>query len=221
MRYAIKRTKVAQMKKILIVLLVGFSLLLISGCTNKESEPFNEENVRLTNEILELEKLISEKDKEINDLKMVNSDETTKLRDLRESLDMVRFSSYARLDDYNDTFDNLEFIYKIHSDYVIKDDWYVINEEYFQIELLDYANAKKVDFYSLRLESDIGPILVFSDTNPSDGWTYTNENIGEIINKQIPSFKGVYYEPYFLIYTEVTLEDGNRLRTSKLPIYYK
>ncbi|WP_154669820.1 hypothetical protein [Bacillus niameyensis] len=47
MRYAIKRTKVAQMKKILIVLLVGFSLLLISGCTNKESEPFNEENVRL------------------------------------------------------------------------------------------------------------------------------------------------------------------------------
>ncbi|WP_062105643.1 hypothetical protein [Bacillus niameyensis] len=134
---------------------------------------------------------------------------------------MVRFSSYARLDDYNDTFDNLEFIYKIHSDYVIKDDWYVINDEYFQIELLDYENAKKVDFYSLRLESDIGPILVFSETNPSDGWTYTNENIGEIINKQMPSFKGIYYEPYFLIYTEVTLEDGNRLRTSKLPIYYK
>jgi len=207
------------MKKIFIILLLGLGLLLISGCTNKDLVSFNEEKVRLTNEILELKKLISEKDEEINHLKKVNSDETTKLGELRESLDMVRFSSYARLDDYNDTIDNLKNIYKINSDYVIKDDWYVINEDYFQIELLEYENAKKVDFYRLRLESGEGPLLVFSDTNPTDGWKYTNDNIGEIINMQKPPSNGLSYEPYFFIYTEVTLKDGNVIRTSKLPIY--
>jgi hypothetical protein len=131
-----------------------FGLLLISGCANKDLESFNEEKVRLTNEILELKKLIAEKDEEIVHLKKVNSNETTKLGELRKSLDMVRFSSYARLDDNNDTFDHLKNIYKIDSDYVVKDDWYVINADYFQIELLGYENAKKVDFYSLRLESE-------------------------------------------------------------------
>ncbi|WNS77330.1 hypothetical protein RRV45_10200 [Bacillus sp. DTU_2020_1000418_1_SI_GHA_SEK_038] len=207
------------MKKTFIVLLIGLGLLLISACSNKDLESFNEEKVRLTNEILELKKHISEKDEAINHLKKVNSDETTKLGELRESLDMVRFSSYARLDDNKDTFDNLKNIYNIKSDYVIKDDWYVINEDYFQIELLEYENAKKVEFYSLRLESEEGPILVFSDTNPTDGWKYTNDNIGEIINKHKPHSNGASYKPYFLIYTEVTLKDGNGIRTSKLPIY--
>ncbi len=48
-------------------------------------------------------------------------------------------------------FTNLEEIYKIHSNHEIKDDWYLIKDDYFQIELLQYENAKKVDFYTLRV----------------------------------------------------------------------
>ncbi|MBP2239641.1 hypothetical protein J2Z40_000194 [Cytobacillus eiseniae] len=207
------------MKKIIIVLLIG--LCLISGCTNKALEPVNEEKVQLTSEIVELKKLISVKDVEINKLKKVNIDANTKLGELRESLDLVRLSSIARLDDYNGTFDDLVKVYRLNSDYDIKDDWYVINDDYFQMGLLEYENAKKVDFYSLRLESDEGPTLLFSDTNHKDGWTYTNENIKEIINKQKPPSNGFSFEPFFIIYTEVTLEDGSRISTSKLPIYNK
>lgn len=197
-------------------------MLLISGCTSKNLHAFNEEKEQLTNEILELNKLISEKNEEINLLKEINSNKTTELRELTESLEMVRASSYFRLDDYNDSFYNLKNIYKINSKYVIKDDWYVINDDYFQIELLEYESAVKVDFYTLRMESDQGPILVFTDTDPTDGWIYTNDNISEIINKHMkPLSSGLSYEPYFLIYTEVKLENGNVIRTSKLPIYNK
>lgn len=209
------------MKRKFNVLLIGLGLSLISGCTNKDLESFNEEKVQLSNEIIELKKLISEKDEEINHLKKVNSDMTSKLGELRKGLNMVRFSSYARLDDYNDTFENLKNIYKVDSDYDIQDDWYVIKGDYFQIELLEYKNAKKVDFYSLRLESEEGPILVFSDTNPTDGWKYSNDNIEEVINKHTLYSNGSSYKPYFVIYTEVTLTDGKSIRTSKLPIYNK
>lgn len=202
------------MKKLNIGILI-IILLLISGCTNKELDTINEEKELLTNEVLQLKKLISEKDEVINRLK-------TESTELKDSLVMVRFSSYSRLNDYNNSFDDLEKIYKIHSKYEIKDDWYVINDDYFQIELLEYENAKKVDFYILRMESHGDPILVFTDTDYSDGWIYTNDNISEIINKhKQATSRSLAYVPYFIIYTEVTLEDGNVIRASKLPIYNK
>lgn len=108
----------------------------------------------------------------------------------------------------------------IHSEHIIKEDWYVINDDYFQIELLEYENAKKVDFYILRLESDEGRILVFTDTDPTDGWKYTNETIGKIINKQYgQDSRGFSFMPYFLMYTEVTLNDGSVIKTPNIPIY--
>lgn len=54
--------------------------------------------------------------------------------------------------------------------------------DYFQIELLGYDNAQKVDFYVLRLESEEEPILILTDTDYTDGWKYTNENISDIIS---------------------------------------
>ncbi|WP_169716167.1 hypothetical protein [Ureibacillus manganicus] len=134
---------------------------------------------------------------------------------------MVRWSAIARLGDYDHSFYELKDIYKIHSDHEINDDWYVINDDYFQIELLEFENAKKVDFYILRTESDEGINLVFSDTDFSDGWFYTNENINMVINKHKILSGNSTFEPYFIIYTEITLENGDVIRTSKLPIYNK
>lgn len=208
------------MKKKVIVLISIAILILISGCTNKAISSFKEEKDLLTKEIVKLQELISGKDKEINNLKDSISKIRAEKNELKESLKMSRFSSYSRLNDYNDSFDNLIDVYKISSNYTIKDDWYVLNGDYFDIELLGYENAKKVDFYTLRMESGEGPILLFSDNDSSDGWVFKYDNVSEIIDKQIKASPGNFsYVPYFLIYTEVTLENGNIIRTSKLPVY--
>ncbi len=164
--------------------------------------------------------MISIKDEEIkklNDLVNKISDERD---EFKKSIDMIRFSAYARLDDYNDSFENLKKIYSISSKYEIMDDWYVIQEGNFELELLGYEDAKKVDFYILRLESDEGERLIFTDNDYVDGWKYSNDNIGEIIDKQKESSSEASYRPYFVIFAEVTLGDGNIIKTPKLPIYY-
>ncbi len=173
------------------------------------------------NEVSQLNTLLVEKEREISRLEELYATKIAELSDATESLDMVRWSSNARLDDFNYSFSNLENIYKIHSTYEIKDDWYVIKDDYFQIELLQYENAKKVDFYTQRLESGEGKNLVFSDTDPTNGWIYTNDTISKIIDKQKDYKNGSTFEPFFIIYAEVTLEDGNVISTSKLPIYNK
>ncbi len=173
------------------------------------------------NEVSQLNKLLAEKEQEISRLEKLYATKITELSSVTKSLEMVRWSSIARLDDYNHSFSNLENIYKIHSNYEIKDDWYVIKDDYFQIELLQYENAKKVDFYTQRLESGEGKNLVFSDTDPTNGWIYTNDTISKFIDKQKNLTNDIIFEPFFIIYAEVTLEDGNVIRTSKLPIYNK
>ena len=207
-------------KKLIIGIFVIISLL-VSGCTNKEVDTFNEEKEKLTNEIIELKKLISEKDEKISNLEKVSSERKTELYELKDSLTMVRYSASARLYDYNDTFSNLKNTYKIHSNNVIKDDWYVINEDYFQIELLEYEDAIKVDFYTVKLATDQGPMLAFTDTDPTDGWIYTSDNISQILTtfRNPPVANSGLHASHFVIYAEVTLKDGTIIRTSKLPIY--
>lgn len=206
-------------RKAIIAMYIIISVLIL-GCTNKAMDSFKEEKDNLINKILKLEEQISQKDYKINCLKDLNSKITTERNDLKDSLIMSRFSSYSRLNDKNDSFDNLKNIYNINSKHKIKDDWYILNEEYFQLELIGYENAKKVDFYLLRMESDQGELLIFTDNNSRDGWVYANDKISETINKHIKSSRGNFsYEPYFILYTEVTLEDGNTIQTSKLPIY--
>lgn len=211
------------MARKLIILILIVTLFIVAGCTNQELNIVDEEKEQLSNEIMELNDLISKKDERIKQLEKLNSNKNEEIKELNETVNMVRASSQARLDDYDDIFDYLEKKYKIHSDYEIKDDWYVINEDYFQIELLGYENAAKVDFYTLRVESGEGPILAFTDRDPTDGWTYTNDDIGQVIEKhKKPLVTGGFsYEPSFIIYTEVTLEDGKVISTSKLPIYNK
>lgn len=203
--------------------IIGFSIiisLIISGCNKKDIDSFNAEKELLTNEIIELQEVISKKDEEINNLKDKISKITIEKSELIESLKMVRFSSYSRLTDYNDSFDNLKNVYKIDSNHTIRDDWYVINDDYFKIELLGYEDAKKVDFYILRMESGEGDILIFSDEDHSDGWVYKTDNISEIINKHIKrNPRGFLYKPYFVLYTEVSLKEGTTVITSRLPIY--
>lgn len=168
------------------------------------------------NEVAQLKAQIMEKEKEMSILESNIAARTTELNEATKGIGMVRWSAIARQDEQYQSFDSLQEIYKIHSNYEIQDDWYLIKEDYFKIELLAYPNAVKVDFYTKRLESDEGKNLVYSDTDATDGWIYTNDNIGEIINKHRYTF-----EPYFLIYTEITLKDGKVITTPKLPIYNK
>lgn len=209
------------MAKKLIAITLTVMLLIVTGCTNKGLDIDDKEENQLSNKIIELEELIIEKDTRIKQLENLNSNKNIEIKELKETINMVRASAYARMDDYEDIFSYLEKKYKIHSEYEIKDEWYVINEDYFQIELLGYEDAVKVDFYTLRMDSGEGPILAFTDTDPTDSWIYTDDNISEIINKHNKPLVtgGFSYEPTFLIYTEVTLKDGNLIRTSKLPIY--
>ena len=175
------------------------------------------------NAVSQLNKLLAEKDEEIKCFEELYETKIAELSNAIKSIEMVRWSAMARLDDYSHSFYNLENIYKVHSNYDIQDDWYVIQDDYFEIELLQYENAKRVDFYTFRQESDEGINLVFSDTDPTDGWIYTNSDIGKIINKHNYNYysNGATFEPYFVIYAEVTLEDGSVVRTPKLPIYNK
>lgn len=212
------------MKKSIIIPLLILILISLTGCVNSSlKNPENQDLlVELREENLELKETLDEKDDEIKELEKLNSKKDKDLIELRESLKMVSFSSYARQADYSDIFDYLSKKYKIYSDFEILDEWYVISDDYFEIELLGFEDAVKVDFYTLRMHSGEGPILVFSDTNNEDGWKYTNDNIGEIINKQKEADnRGFSYKPYFVIYTQVNLEDGQVINTSKLPIYNK
>lgn len=211
------------MARRLVILILTVILLIIPGCTNNEVNVIDEEIEQLSNEIIELEDLISEKDARIKQLESLNSNKNIEIKELKETINMVKASAYARMDDYEDIFSYLEKKYKIHSKYEITDEWYVINEDYFKIELLGYEDAVKVDFYTLRMDSGEGPILAFTDIDPTDSWIYTDDNISEIINKHNKPLVtgGFSYEPTFLIYTEVTLKDGKLIRTSKLPIYNK
>lgn len=210
--------KEGKMKRKVLGLLVIIALF-ISGCISKNVDSLNEELEQLTDEMVKLQGLISEKDEEILQLKERISEITVERDELMESIEMVRFSSYARLNDYNDSFDNLNRIYHIKSPNIIRDDWYIVSGDYFEMELLGYEDAKKVDFYLIRLESGEGPILVFTDKDNTDGWIYVEKNINELMNKHSSSLGDFTYQPYFVIYTEVILEDGNKIITSKLPIY--
>lgn len=168
------------------------------------------------NEVAQINKLLAEKDEKIKHLEELYAAKIGELSNANKSINMIRWSSIARLDDYSHSFSNLENIYKVHSNHHIQDDWYVIQDDYFEIELLQYENAKRVDFYTLRQESDEGINLVFTDTDPTDGWIYINSDIGKIINKRTDRL-----DPYFVLYAEVTLGDGSVIRTPKLPIYNK
>ncbi|WP_091540151.1 hypothetical protein [Alkaliphilus peptidifermentans] len=210
------------MKRKLIITICIVIAVVISGCTNKSIDSFKDEKDHLINKILELEEQVSQKEDDIKRLQDLNTKLTIEIKELEESFIMSRFSSYAMLKDKYDSFENLKNIYNINAKYKIKDDWYVLDDEYFKLELIGYKNAKKVDFYFLRMESDQGEELIFTDNDPSDGWIYTNDSISEIIEKHIKAPKGKFsYEPYFVLYTKVTLENGEITQTLKLPIYYE
>lgn len=175
-----------------------------------------------------IEYIFYNKEQEIMNLQDITKDKyTDKLANQPKenvNMEMVEFSSYARSNGYSekvDDFDDLKDIYRIKSKYMIEDDWYIIGSGYFEIELLGHEEAKKVDFYISRLESGEGPILVFSDDDPKDGWLYSNNNIQEIIDQQRHPSSGYSfsYEPYFVIYADVSLKDGSSIRTPLLPIY--
>ncbi|WP_026478789.1 hypothetical protein [Alkaliphilus transvaalensis] len=209
------------MKRYLIVIICIVMSMLILGCANKSIESFKEERYYLANKIFQLEEELSQKKDEIIDLKELNSRITKEKKELEDSLIMSKFSSYSRLNDKNMAFENLPNVYKINSKYKIKDDWYILEEEFFQLEVIGYETAKKVEFFLTRMESDQEELLIFVDNDPSDGWIYTNDRISEVIDRHIKASSGsISYEPYFILYTEVTLENYGTIQTTKLPVYY-
>lgn len=204
-----------------IITVLAIMLLILTSCSDTELEELKSNNEQLLKEIEALNQNLIDKNDEINEL---NSKLTRLGKDnyeLKESINMIKASKEARLDDYSKSFYLLDTIYKIYTSYEVVDDWYIIKDESFKIELLGYEDAVKVEFYTLRISSDEGEILNFTDVNSSDGWIYENNEISKYINKQKKGPKGaITFEPTFVLYAKVILKNGETIESSKLPIYY-
>ena len=196
-------------------------LLILTSCSNNEMEELKSKNEQLLKEIETLNQNLKDKTDEISELNSKLTRLGMDIFELKESIYMIKASNEARLDDYSKSFYLLDTVYKIYTTYEVIDDWYIIKDESFKIELLGYEDALKVEFYTLRMSSDEGKILNFTDVDSSDGWIYENNEISKYINKQKKGPKGfITFEPTFVLYTKVTLKNGETIESSKLPIYY-
>lgn len=98
------------MKNKLLLTMCIIVSLLISGCTNKYIDSFKNEQDYLANKILELEEQISQKEEDIKHIQDLNTKKTMEIKELEESLIMLRFSANSRLRDKNDSFDIKKYI---------------------------------------------------------------------------------------------------------------
>lgn len=133
-----------------------------------------------------------------------------------DSIIMSRFSAMSRL--LFDRFDNLSNIYRLNANYDIKDDWYIISDDYFELDLLDNTDAIQVEFFLLKLESEFAPLSLYIDSEGVDGWNFNTNNISEFIEPHRKS-GGFEFEAYYVIYSEILLTDNEVKRSSLLPIY--
>lgn len=207
------------MKKYIIITLL--LTIALTGCTSKEIEALNNKYEELLNENNKIKQELIEKSNENVKLESIIAQNKIEIETLKESIWMIRYSSEARLDDFNDSFNLLDRTYKFHTPYIVRDDWYVISDENFKLELLGYEDALKVEICMFRMSSDEEIKTLYVDNDSSDGWIYENNKISEYINKQIRGPKNsISYEPTFVIYAKVYYENGSVVQTSKLPIYY-
>lgn len=154
-------------------------------------------------------KRLKEKIIELKDNKIAQAQQSVISKDEYNRLLETRFAAYSRL-----IFEYPEKDYEILTDYYIKNDWYMINQESFELRLKGYENAQSVAFFLQKIESEINPTLLYKDDTQEDGWTYINDKVDSVIEENTKS-----YIPRYVIYTEVTFDNGREVRTSLLPIY--
>lgn len=133
-----------------------------------------------------------------------------------ESIIMSRFSAMSRL--MFDRFDNLSNIYRLEINYDIENDWYIISDDYFELELLDNTDAIQVEFFLLKLESEFVPLSLYIDSDGTDGWSFNTNNIDEFIEPHRES-GGFKFEAYYVIYSEILRTNNEVEQSSVLPIY--
>jgi hypothetical protein len=206
--------KVIKLKIILIFILIGCITLV--GCNNKELENLTsqyneaqEENILLKDKIVRLENQNIKLKETINLNKIISRKEYF-------NLIMSRFAAMARL--LHEDIESLENTYSIISNHTIEEEWYILREKSFEIELLGYESAEEVTFYYTKLETDMGPRLLFHDINSNNGWIYKTDNINEIFDSSKES--NTNWPATYILYAEVKLSDGKIKQTAVMPIYY-
>lgn len=206
--------RVKKLKIILIFILIGcFSLV---GCSNKELENLTsqyneaqEENTLLKDKIVSLES---------QNIKLKETISLNKIISKKEffNLIMSRFAAMARL--LYEDIDSLENTYSIISKHTTEEEWYILREKTFEIELLGYESAEEVTFYYTKLETDMGQRLLFRDTNSNNGWIYKTDNINEIFDSSKESYTN--WPATYVLYAEAKFADGKIKQTAVMPIYY-
>lgn len=178
-----------------------------------EEAKYSENNLRnLEEELVQNEEEITNLKEEISEIKEDKFAQAQKSEISEEDYDRLlesRFAAYSRL-----IFQYPENDYDILTVHDIKNDWYIVNQESFKLKLNGYENADSVEFYLQKLESEINPTLLYIDDTQEDGWTYSIDKVESVIEKNTKS-----NIPRYVIYTEVTLDNGMRVKTSLLPIY--
>jgi len=132
---------------------------------------------------------------------------------------MERFSYQIRLgaDTYNSNVEVLEDIYKISTDYNIENQWFLLNDDSFEIELLGYEDAKEVSFYYDKLETCLVDALLVTDSDSSDGWTFKHDAISDVFGTYTLDYD--MWPPTYILYAKITMKDGQVITSQVLPLY--
>lgn len=173
------------------------------------------------NELLKQDKLEEESkhSERLEEIIKSYSDKKTMTYQEFYNLVMGRFAAIIKLQQFerNNGYLNPDNIYSINTEYTLEQGWYLVSGDEFEIELHGYETAKEVHFIYTKLETDMGPILLYKDTESSDGWKYSTSKIGEILEASEIDY--TTWPPTYIIYAEIVMSDDEVINAPVLPIY--
>lgn len=111
----------------------------------------------------------------------------------------------------------LEKTYKFHSDYEIMYEWFVLKENYLDLELLGFEDAKQVEFYYYKLETCMDGTLLGLDTDATDGWHLQYDKLNDLLWQYELDFE--LWPPTYVIYAKVTDADDQVITLPYIPLF--
>lgn len=129
----------------------------------------------------------------------------------------VEIQNQQSVNDYYDArlyFHNINEVFFVESNHSMMNNWCVVSEDYFHIELLGHEAASKVEFWAIRLQSNIGPMLLGIDLDGDNGWKYETYDCDYFLSTHDDNFM-----PMNIIYAKIYSHDGTYSISDTFPIY--